>query len=175
MLPPLAPEVEQQIIVRERFRLLALGYYIKGGVGAVFVSFFLFHFIFFLALSFMPESRWQGPARPATTAQSASVLPSPSPAPINQGPPVVLLRIVAAVIGAIILLGWTFGALTIYAGRCVQKRNHRVFVYVMAGLNCFLLPWGTLLGVATIIVMQSPAGRREYGGSADDAPRGLVD
>jgi len=66
------------------------------------------------------------------------------------------------VIGVIILLGWTFGALTIYAGRCVQKRKHRVLIYVMAGLNCVLIPWGTLLGIATFVLLQSPAGHEAF-------------
>jgi hypothetical protein len=74
-----------------------------------------------------------------------------------------MFRIFAGVIGLIILLGWTFGALTAYAGRCVQQRTHRLFIYIMAALNCALLPWGTLLGIATFYVLQSPAGRREFG------------
>ena len=135
MSPPAASEVEEQIIVRERLRLLALGYYVKGAVGAVFISFLLLHFFMFLGFSFMPESAWNAPSKSVTTAQSPSVLPSPAPRPVNQGPPVIMFRIFAAVIGVIILLGWTFGALTIYAGRCVQKRKHRVFIYVMAGIE----------------------------------------
>ncbi|HZE57185.1 MAG TPA: hypothetical protein VE031_04970 [Chthoniobacterales bacterium] len=166
MPPELAPEVEQQILARERLRLLALGYYIKGAIGAVFISFLLFHFFFLLGFSFMPESAWNPPAKAATTAQSPPRLPSlsptPTPAPVNQAPPAMVLRIFAAVIGLIILLGWTFGALTIYAGRCVQKRTHRVFIYVMAALNCALLPWGTLLGVSTFLFLQSPAGQAEF-------------
>ena len=66
-------------------------------------------------------------------------------------------------IGVIILLGWTFGGLTIYAGRCVQKRTDRMFILVIAGLNCALIPWGTLLGVATFMVLQMPLARREFG------------
>jgi hypothetical protein len=157
-----APEVEEQIIVRERLRLLALGFYIKGAVGALVVSFFLIHFFMVLGFSLMPESAWNPPPKPATT-ESLSISPSPSPRPVNQGPPVIMFRIFAAVIGAIILLGWTFGVLTIYAGRCVHNRTHRVFILVMAGLNCVLIPWGTLLGVATFTVLQSPAGQREFG------------
>jgi hypothetical protein len=166
---PVAPEVEEQIIVRERLRLLAFGYYVKGAVGAVFISFLLLHFFLFLGFSFMPESAWNAPAKPVITAQSPLVLPSPSPGPVNKGPPVIMFRVFAAVIGVIILLGWTFGALTIYAGRCVQKRNHRVFIFVMAGLNCALIPWGTLLGIATFVLIQSPAGQREFGLLADEA------
>jgi hypothetical protein len=163
MSPSVAPEVEEQIIVRERLRLLALGFYVKGAVGAVFISFLLLHFSMFLGFSFIPESAWNQPPKSVTTTQSSSVLPSPSPRPINQGPPVIMFRIIAAVIGVIILLGWTFGALTIYAGRCIHQRTHRVFILVMAGLNCALIPWGTLLGVATFTLLQSPAGQREFG------------
>jgi hypothetical protein len=168
MSPPIAAEAEEQIIVRERLRLLAIGYYVKGAVGAVFVSFLLLHFCMFLGFSFLPESSWNPPPKSATTARSPSVLPSPAPRLANQGPPVIMFRIFAAVIGVIILLGWTFGALTIYAGRCVQKRQHRTFVYVMAGLNCPLIPWGTLLGVATFILLQTPVARREFGLLADE-------
>src|ERR1700730_17604124 len=99
MTPPLAPEVEEHIIVRERLRLLALGYYIKGAVGAALISIFLIHFCFLLGLSFMPESPWNVPAKQVTTAQSASVPPSPSPRPVSQGPPVIMFRILAAVMG----------------------------------------------------------------------------
>jgi hypothetical protein len=168
MSPPIAPEVEEQVIVRERLRLLAIGYYVKGAVGAVFISFLLLHFFLFLGFSFIPESGWNPPVKPVITAQSPSVLPSPTPKPANQGPPVIMFRILAAVIGGIILLGWTFGALTIYAGRCVQKRKHRVFIMVMGGLNCVLIPWGTLLGIATFIVLQSPAGQEEFRSRRDE-------
>lgn len=163
MSPPALSEAEEQIIVRERLRLLAIGFYVKGAVGAVVVSFFLLHFFMFLGFSFIPESAWNTPPKSVRTNQSSSVLPTPSPQPVNQGPPVIMFRIVAAVIGVIILLGWTFGALTIYAGCCVHNRTHRVFILVMAGLNCVLIPWGTLLGVATFTVLQSLAGQREFG------------
>jgi hypothetical protein len=111
----------------------------------------------------MPESAWQTPPPAQTKIESVSVSPSPTPRPLNQGPPVVMFRVFAAVLGLFILLGWTFGALTIYAGRCVQKRERRLFIYVMAGLNCALIPWGTLLGVSTFIILQTPIARREFG------------
>jgi hypothetical protein len=159
---PLA-EAEQEIITRERLRLLAIGFYVKGGMGALVVSIFLIHFVFLLTFSFMPESAWQTTAPRQTKIESVSISPSPTPRPVNQGPPVVIFRVFAGVLGVFILLGWTFGALTIYAGRCVQKRERRMFIYVMAGLNCALIPWGTLLGVATFVVLQTPFARREFG------------
>jgi hypothetical protein len=170
MFPSVAPEAEEQIVARERLRLLAFGFYVKGAVGALVVSFFLLHFFMMLGLSFLPQTAWDAQSRSMTATQSSKVLPSPSPSPrpVNQAPPVMMFRIFAAVIGGIILLGWTFGALTIYAGRCVHNRTRRMFILVMAGLNCVLIPWGTLLGIATFYVMQSPAGMREFGSPASD-------
>jgi hypothetical protein len=170
MIPGVALDVEQQIIVRERLRLLAIGYYIKGAMGAALVSIFLLHFFMLIGLSVMPQTAGNAPVKPVTTAQAPSVLPSPSSRPVNQPPPVMMLRIFAAAIGVIILLGWTFGALTIYAGRCVQKRTHRVFIFIIAGLNCVLIPWGTLLGIATFIVIQSPAGQEAFRNPPDGMP-----
>jgi len=163
MSPPALSEAEEQLIIRERLRWLAIGFYVKGAVNAIFVSFLIFHFVFFLGFSFMPESAWNPPPKPATTAQSLSVTPSPSPRPINPGPPVIMLRIFAGMIGVIILLGWTLGGLTIYAGRCVHRRTHRTFIYVMAALNCPFMPWGTLLGIATFMLLATPVARREFG------------
>jgi hypothetical protein len=161
MSPPALSEAEELIITRERLRLLALGFYVKGAVGAFFISFFLLHFFFLLGMSFLPQSSWE--PKPVPAVQSVSVSPSPSPRPVNQGPPVIMFRIFAGVIGLVVLLGWTFGALTAYAGRCVQKRTHRLFIYIMAALNCALIPWGTLLGIATFSVLQTPVARKEFG------------
>jgi hypothetical protein len=77
------PEVEELIITRERLRLLAIGFYLKGAACALVASFFLLHFFFFLGMSFIPESSWE--PKPATTVHSISVSPSPSPRPLNQG------------------------------------------------------------------------------------------
>src|SRR5436190_14291136 len=162
MSPPALSEMEEQIIVRERLRLLAIGFYVKGAVGAIFVSFLIFHFVFMLGFSFMPESAWNPPPKSATTAESLSVAPTPAARPVNQGPPVVIFRVFAALIGGIILIGWTLGGLTMYAGRCVQKRTHHTFIYVMAAVNCPFIPWGTLLGVSTFLLLQSPAAQAEF-------------
>jgi len=170
MSPPALSEAEEQLIIRDRLRWLAIGFYLKGAVAAIFVSFLLIHFAMLLGFSFMPESAWNPPPRPATAAESPSVTPSPSPRPVNQGPPAIMFRIFAGVIGVIILLGWTFGGLTIYAGRCLQKRTRRTFIYVMAAVNCPFIPWGTLLGVATFILLQTPVARREFGLLAEGQP-----
>ena len=58
---------------------------------------------------------------------------------------------------ALVLIGWTVGGLTIYVGRCLQRRRHRTFTLIMAGINCLHIPFGTALGVFTFIVLQRPS------------------
>src|ERR1700719_2961066 len=77
MSPPALSEAEEQIIVRERLRLLAIGFYVKGAVGAVVVSFFLIHFFMMLGFSFLPQSAWDAQPKSVTTTQSSAVLSSP--------------------------------------------------------------------------------------------------
>jgi len=113
---------------RQRLRLLSLGYYVSGAIGVAFVSFLLIHFFLFLGFSFIPQSQWNAGTRSPAAAQQASpiALPSASPsADTNQGPPATMFQIVAAVIGVIIIVGWTLGALTAYGGHCIKKRKHK--------------------------------------------------
>jgi hypothetical protein len=73
-----------------------------------------------------------------------------------------MFRIFAAVIGLIIICGWTLGALTAYAGHCIKKRKQKLFIYIMAAINCIWIPYGTLLGIATILLFQWPEVRAEF-------------
>ena len=167
MTDPLSNNFERQVIATDRLRLLSLAYYISGAIGAVLVSFLLLHFFMFLGLSFMPASQWASPARSPMTAPYRSTSPSPAPtvsqsSDIAQGPPAIMLRIFAGVIGLIIICGWTLGALTAYAGHCLKKRKHKLFIYVMAGINCIWIPYGTILGIATILLFQWPEVQAEF-------------
>ena len=157
---------EQQIIVRERLRLLSIGCYIRGGIIAAFSSFFLIYVAFFVGMTFIPDSAWTDNSTKSSPAPSGySATPSPTPAAKPQPPPKALFRILGAVMGCFVLAGWTLGGLTAYAGWCIHKRKHKALIYVMAGFNCLFVPYGTLLGICLILVMSSPAGRLEFGNS----------
>lgn len=155
---------EQRIVVGERLRLLSIGYYIRGGIIAAFSSLFVLYALFIFGMTLIPDSAWanngKAQASPAPSAYFSGTVPSPTPSP--QAPPKAFLRIMAAVFGFLVLLGWTLGGLTAYAGWCIHKRRRKVLVYIAAAFNCIFIPYGTLLGVATIIVVSSTAGRLEF-------------
>jgi hypothetical protein len=159
---PVSASDELRIIARERMKVLAIGFYVRGGMMLLFGFFFLIYVAMFAAFSFIPQSSWnQRPARQAVTNAFPTVTPAQQLA--NPGPPpAAMFRIMAAVMGGVVLLAWVVGALTLYSGNCIRKRKHRTFVYVMAGLNCFFIPYGALLGVFTFIVLGSPEATAEW-------------
>ena len=161
--PPLPVQVNdpKRAVTRERLRLLSIAYRISGILGAVFVSFLLIHLCVFTVISFMPESAFQSKGNQHSTVQNSQQSIQKK---TNAGPPVIIFRVVAGVIGVVILCGWTLGGLTFYAGHCIAKRQKRTFVLVMAGVNCIWIPYGLLLGIATFFARGSEDAKLEYGG-----------
>lgn len=48
-------------------------------------------------------------------------------------------------------------------GRYLSERSHPTFVFVMACIQCAFMPFGTALGVFTIIVLQRPSVKALFG------------
>ena len=67
-------------------------------------------------------------------------------------------------IGAcIILAGWILTVLFTITGRFIAKRKRYTFCLVMAAVSCIFMPFGTVLGVFTIIVLSRPTVKQLYG------------
>jgi hypothetical protein len=45
------------------------------------------------------------------------------------------------------------GVLNAISGWCISKRRARTFSLVIAGIDCIGMPFGTVLGVFTIVVL----------------------
>ena len=52
-----------------------------------------------------------------------------------------------------IIACWTIGGLTLFSGFQIKNRRRRTFSIVIAGVNCVFFPFGTALGVFTLIVL----------------------
>jgi hypothetical protein len=52
-----------------------------------------------------------------------------------------------------ILVGWTLAILVLIVGRFIARRKHYTFCFVMACVECVFMPFGTVLGVFTILVL----------------------
>jgi hypothetical protein len=58
---------------------------------------------------------------------------------------------------AFILLGWAFSACMIVTARFLHRHKHYTFCLVLAALLCMQAPFGTVLGVFTILVLARPS------------------
>ena len=71
-----------------------------------------------------------------------------------------------ALVGSSVLavaLGLALAALTLLAGRRLAARQAHSFCMFVAAINCFFFPFGTILGVLTLIMLKRPAVREAFG------------
>lgn len=122
---------KQEIIDNEHLKLLSIFYYVSGGSTAFFALFPLIYVLLGIMFVAMPfDMAADGDAPPEFIGWLFVIIGS----------------LVSFALAAIAIL-------KIYAGRCIAKRKRKVFCYVMAVISCFGIPYGTLLGVFTFIVL----------------------
>jgi len=62
-----------------------------------------------------------------------------------------------------ILCGWTLALLILLAGRRLKKRTGWTFCLVVAAIECIFMPFGTVLGVFTIVVLSRQSVKALFG------------
>jgi hypothetical protein len=135
----------------EHLRLLSIFHYVVGAMTAIFSCFGLMHVGMGIAMVFAPETF--GPGK-------------------NAPPP--FFGWLFLIFGSVFVLsGWCIGALMAIAGRMLARRKHHTFCFVVAVLDCLHMPFGTVLGVFTIIVLMRDSVKQLFGlpvRTAGDAP-----
>jgi hypothetical protein len=61
-----------------------------------------------------------------------------------------------------LLIAQTIAICIIAAGRCLARRTRYTFILVMAAVECMIVPFGTVLGVLTIIVLSRDKVKRLF-------------
>ena len=115
----------------EHLRLLSIFHYVVGGILAVFSLLPILHLVVGLMFIFAPERMSEG----------------------GQPPPAFLGWIFAIAGGGAILMGMTLAILVIVAGRCLARRRRMLYCTVIAAIECIFMPFGTVLGVFTLITL----------------------
>ena len=77
-------------------------------------------------------------------------------------PALVPILVTFFAIFAVLILAYT--VCLFLAGFWIRQYRNRVFVLVVAALTCIGIPYGTVLGVFTFIVMQRPTARDLFTG-----------
>lgn len=121
----------------EHLRLLSIFHYVVGGLMGLIACFPLIHVGLGLMLLLNPEAFNKGQPQ-EFPAQMAGLF-------------------FVAVGGVFVLGGWLVAVLILTAGRFLNRRKHHTFCVVIAGLSCVFFPFGTALGVFTLIVLLRPS------------------
>lgn len=117
----------------EHLRLLSIFHYVVAGLAALFALFPIFHLIFGIFMILAPQ-KFGGHGQ--------------------EQPPLALMGWFFVIFASMfITLGWTIAALILTTGRFLARRRHYTFCLVMAGMECLFMPFGTVLGVFTILVL----------------------
>ena len=114
----------------EHLRLLSIFHYVVAGLAALFALLPIFHFVIGIAMI----GGWGD-------------FPHQDPGAELVG----WMFVVFA--SAFILTGWVFAACLVFAGRYLAQRRRYTYCLVMAGMACMFMPFGTVLGVFTIITL----------------------
>ncbi|HEV8394864.1 MAG TPA: hypothetical protein VGQ37_11355 [Vicinamibacterales bacterium] len=141
----MTPEEKQAIVDDEHLRLLALLHYISGGITVAFALL--------------------GGVSAAFVGVMFAALPPVPPGGANENVAREFQAIPAfmlAFFGLMVLMGIVFGVLQIVAGRCISQRRARVFTVIVAIPRLVFIPYGTLLSVFTLMVLERASVQQLY-------------
>jgi hypothetical protein len=150
--------------VREQLRLLSIFHYVVGGIGYLVSLIPCIHLaigIFFLVA---PEETFQPPT-PTKVEQVAGESAGTPIAPVSVAPfPAKLFGLIFTVIASVIILcGFTVSTLIVVAGKRLAALRSHTFCLVVAGIECLFMPFGTVLGIFTILTLFKPEARQLFG------------
>jgi len=124
----------------DHLRLLAIFHYVLTAIAAFFALFPLIHLVMGLAIltGHFPGGSGDGDAR-------------------------LIGAFFVAFASVWILAGSAFAVCVFLAGRNLAKRTRYTFCLVMAGIECMFMPFGTVLGVFTIVVLMKEPVKTLFG------------
>jgi hypothetical protein len=97
-----------------------------------------------------------------------------APPPKHGEPPPAFIAYFMMGIGVVFfVLGQSFAGCVFAAGRCITSRARYWFVFVMACFQCAFFPFGTVLGVFTIVVLSRPSVKTIFGLSTGEQPKNI--
>ena len=134
----------------EQLNLLAIFHYVVAGLAALFSFFPLLYTTIGAIFIFA--------ARHGTVKAGEDL-------------PLEFLGWIFAVLGSVLfLIGIAMAICILIAGRSLALRKRYSFAFVMACIECLFIPFGTILGVFTIVVLSRESVRALFSTAAAQAP-----
>ena len=128
----------------QHLKLLSIFHYVVGGLAGLFACIPIIHLVVGIAIV---VSSFTQPAH-------------------DGGFPALFGLFFIVLASSFILIGWAFAICIILAGRFIARRKNYTFCLVMAGIECMFTPFGTVLGVFTIITLVRSSVKELFGPQA---------
>jgi hypothetical protein len=134
-------------------RVLSIAHYVLGGLAFLFGCFPIIHLVVGIgmlsgSLPFPTPREGHGmPAGFATTMGTMFVVMATS----------------------FILIAWAVAGLIVANGRFLVQRKHHTFCVVVGFVEALFAPFGTVLGIFTIVLLMRDSVRKTFAGDAIDA------
>jgi len=119
----------------EHLRMLGIGHYVVGGLTGVFALIPVLHLCIGLAML---------NGRLPVNGLSAAQVP-------------LFAWTFVVIAGLMIVGGLALAAAMVYAGRCLGTRRRYTYCLIVAGVSCAMMPFGTALGVFSLLVLLRPS------------------
>jgi hypothetical protein len=140
--PPPPSSDTQRVIDDEHLKMLSIFHYVVAGLAVLGIAFLFLHFALMSTVFFVVAN--------ANSGKSSS-----KPPPEVYAIIIFFYLVFGCILAAAVILNFL-------SARFLRRRVHRNFSLVTAGLNCLHVPFGTVLGVFTFIVLMRPSVRQQY-------------
>jgi hypothetical protein len=140
----ISAELKNDLIDEEHLKLLSLFHLIKGGITAAFSFLGLLYFLF-LGFIMKMGSRFN--------------MSSDS---YYKEIPVKIMSYIFTIVGVIVLLVLLAGILQLISGYYLRRKEYRLFSFIIGIIEILEVPYGTILGLMTIIVLSKESVKRKY-------------
>jgi hypothetical protein len=123
----------------EHLRILSIFHFVVAGLALLFAGLPAIYFIFGILIM-------------------TGTVPTDGPPGMELVMGTLLLAF--SVVGVVLTVG--LSALLVLAGSHLRKRTRHTFCLVVAGVSCLFMPFGTALGILTIIVLMRPSVKASF-------------
>jgi hypothetical protein len=128
-------------ITAHDLRLLSIGYYIQAGIAA-FYSILMLGYLGFAGAMLTSIAR-------STNDNGQNIPPA-------------LLSFLSIVLLILLLVAGLYTVALFLAGLWLRRFRNLLFIQVVAALNCIAIPYGTVLGIFTFMVLQRPSAKHFF-------------
>jgi hypothetical protein len=124
-------------ITAHDLRLLSVGYYIQAGIAAFYTLIVLGYFVFLGAMLSIASANND----------------------TGQNIPPAFLTLMSTVLAIILLFACLYTVALFLAAQWLRRSRNMLFIQVVAALSCLAIPYGTLLGIFTFMVLLRPSAK----------------